>query len=66
MSMKTFKQLKGSLSSVTKKINGMPVVYTTAPGGVKVTIDGDELDTYPDQRKAEKMATEFVKQMKDK
>ena len=54
------------MSSVTKKINGMPVVYTTAPGGVKVTIDGDELDTYPDQRKAEKMATEFVKQMKDK
>tara|TARA_R110000868_G_scaffold2735_2_gene19057 strand:- start:314 stop:508 length:195 start_codon:yes stop_codon:yes gene_type:complete len=64
--MKTFKQLTESLSTVTKKIKGVPVVYTTTPKGVKVTIDGDELDTYPNQGKAEKMAIEFIKQMKDK
>jgi predicted transcriptional regulator len=63
--MKTFAQLKGSLKSSTKKINGMPVVFTTGPGGVSVKIDGDELDTYPNQGQAEKMALAFIKQLKN-
>jgi hypothetical protein len=63
--MKTLKDLRSK--SETKKINGYPVTFTNAPGGkVKVTIDGDELDTYPTQAEAEKMAKEFMKQYKGK
>ena len=63
--MKTLKDLRSK--SETKKINGYPVTFTNAPGGkIKVTIDGDELDTYPTQAEAEKMAKEFMKQYKGK
>jgi hypothetical protein len=63
--MKNLKDLRSK--SETKKINGYPVTFTNAPGGkVKVTIDGDELDTYPTQTEAEKMAKEFMKQYKGK
>lgn len=61
--MKTLKELRQK--SQTKKMNGYPVTFTNAPGSkVKVTIDGDELDTYPNQQQAEKMAKEFLKQYK--
>jgi hypothetical protein len=41
------------------------VTFTNVLGGkVKVTIDGDELDTYPTQAEAEKMAKEFLRQYK--
>jgi len=61
--MKTLKELRQK--SMTKKMNGYPVTFTNAPGSkVKVTIDGDELDTYPNQQQAEKMAKEFLKQYK--
>lgn len=61
--MKTLKELRKK--SMTKKMNGYPVTFTNAPGSkVKVTIDGDELDTYPNQQQAEKMAKEFLKQYK--
>ena len=64
--MKTLKELKKELGN-SKKINGYPVTFTNAPGGkVKVTIDGDELDTYPSQAEAEKMVKEFLKQYKGK
>lgn len=63
--MKTLKELRST--SQTKKINGYPVTFTNAPGGkVKVAIDGDELDTYPTQAEAEKMAKEFLRQYKGK
>lgn len=63
--MKTLKELRAKTTS--KKINGYPVTFTNAPGSkVKVTIDGEELDTYPDQAQAEKMAKEFLKQYKGK
>lgn len=61
--MKTLRELRKK--SMTKKMNGYPVTFTNAPGSkVKVTIDGDELDTYPNQQQAEKMAKEFLKQYK--
>ena len=64
--MKTLRKFKSEMVK-PKKINGLPVVFTNAPGGrVKVTIDGDELDTYPSQADAEKMAKEFLKQYKGK
>ena len=63
--MKKLKDLRSK--SQTKKINGYPVTFTNAPGAkIKVTIDGDELDTYPTQAEAEKMAKEFMKQYKGK
>lgn len=63
--MKTLKDIRSK--SQTKKMNGYPVTFTNAPGGkVKVTIDGDELDSYPTQAEAEKMAKEFMKQYKGK
>lgn len=61
--MKTLKELRSN----TKKINGYPVTFKNVPGGkIKVSIDGDELDTYPTQSEAEKMAKEFLKQYKGK
>jgi hypothetical protein len=64
--MKTLKKFKAEMAQ-SKKINGWPVTFTNAPGGkVKVSIDGDELDTYPSQADAEKMAKEFLKQYKGK
>lgn len=63
--MKKLKELRSK--SQTKKMSGYPVTFTNAPGGkVKVTIDGDELDTYPTQAEAEKMAKEFLRQYKGK
>ena len=63
--MKKLKDLRTKEQS--KKINGYPVTFTNVLGGkVKVTIDGDELDTYPTQAEAEKMAKEFLRQYKDK
>jgi hypothetical protein len=64
--MKTLKKFKAEMVQ-SKRINGWPVTFTNAPGGkVKVSIDGDELDTYPSQADAEKMAKEFLKQYKGK
>jgi hypothetical protein len=64
--MKTLKKFKAEMVQ-SKKINGWPVTFTNAHGGkVKVSIDGDELDTYPSQADAEKMAKEFLKQYKGK
>jgi RNase P/RNase MRP subunit p29 len=64
--MKSFKQMKDTIKNIVKKIDGIQVVFTQVAGGVKVTIDGSELDTYPDQRRAEKMANEFVKLLRIK
>jgi hypothetical protein len=64
--MKTLKKFKAEMVQ-SKKINGWPVTFTNAPGGkVKVSIDGDERDTYPSQADAEKMAKEFLKQYNGK
>jgi hypothetical protein len=63
--MKKLKDIRTKEQS--KKINGYLVTFTNALGGkVKVTIDGDELDTYPTQAEAEKMAKEFLSQYKGK
>lgn len=63
--MKTLKELKAGLKSKTKKINGYPVVFTSNKKGmIDVSIDGDKFDSFPNQKTAEKMAKEFIKQLK--
>jgi|TARA_B110000908_G_C10156842_1_gene404042 hypothetical protein len=63
--MKTLKELRAGLKSTSKKINGYPVVFTSSKQGmIDVSIDGDKFDTFPNQKTAEKMAKEFIKQLK--
>lgn len=61
--MKTFNQIRKDKSE-TKKINGIPVTFKKVTNGIAVSIDGDVLDVYPTMPQAEKMATEFTKQLK--
>lgn len=61
--MKTFNQVRKGKSD-TKKINGVPVTFNQVSKGIAVIIDGEVLDVYPTQSQAEKMATEFIKQLK--
>ena len=60
--MKTLSQLRNK--TTTKKINGTVVAFKNVSNGVAVTIDGEVLDVYPNINQAEKMATEFLKQLK--
>lgn len=66
--MKTFnklcEQIKQSVKDTTKKIGGVKVTYRSEGNGVAVYIDGDRLDVYPNQQKAERMASEFIKMYK--
>lgn len=47
-----------------KKINRVPVMIHKEKNEFVVYIDGDRLDSYKNQREAERMAKEFVKQYK--
>lgn len=61
--MKTFNQIRKDTSTI-KKIDGVPVAFKKVSNGVAVSIDGEVLDVYPTQSQADKMATEFIKQLK--
>lgn len=61
--MKTFNQIRKDKSD-TKKIDGVPVTFKKVTNGIAVSIDGEVLDVYPTQSQADKMATEFIKQLK--
>lgn len=71
--MKTFAQLREKLNRhpsgkmvFNKKIDRIPVMIHKEVSGFVVYIDGDRLDSYKNQREAEKMAKQFVKQLKGK
>lgn len=67
--MKTFKQIKEESQNLVnlRKINGYPVSFTPISNGmIKVSIDGEELDTYPSEAEALNMAKEFIRQYKGK
>ena len=49
---------------MNKKINRVPVMIHKEKSGFVVYIDGDRLDSYKTQKEAEKMASEFVKQLR--
>jgi hypothetical protein len=49
--MKTFKQLREQKVS-SKKMNGIPYSIAKTPKGFVVTIDGDKLDTFKDEKTA--------------
>lgn len=46
-----------------KKINGFKVMIHKEVSDFVVYIDGDRLDKYKSQKEAEKMATEFAKEL---
>ena len=46
-----------------KKISGYKVMIHKEVSGFVVYIDGDRLDKYKSQKEAEKMATEFAKEL---
>ena len=68
--MQTFKDLKGKLllgSTIVKKVKidrRNVVIHKLAHNKFKTMIDGDELDTYPNEKEAMAMAKEFIKQYK--
>ena len=69
--MKTFVQLREKLGRrpsgqmvYNKKIKNIPVMIHKEKSGFVVYIDGDRLDAYKTQRKAEKTAQQFVKSYK--
>jgi len=69
--MKKFKELRelagrhpAGQMVFNKKINRLPVMIHKEKNRYVVYIDGDRLDSYKNQREAERMAKEFVKQYK--
>ncbi len=68
--MLKFKELKANLqeaSNIVKKVKinrKNVVIQKLAPNKFKTLIDGDELDTYPNEKEAMAMAKEFIKQYK--
>ena len=46
-----------------KRIKGVRVVITKGSEGFTAFIDGEKLDTYRNQREAERMASEFVNEL---
>lgn len=69
--MKSFKQIREKLQRAPsgvkvfdKKIGRVPVKIHKEKNGFVVYIDGDRLDSYKNQREAEKSAGQFVKQYK--
>jgi hypothetical protein len=63
--MISFTELKESLAKTKKmKIDGITVEIQAVKDKFKVKVDGDYLDTYASEKEAEKMAKEFVKQIK--
>lgn len=68
--MLKFKELKANLkeaSNIVKKIKinrKNVVIQKVAHNKFKTMIDGDELDTYPNEKEAMAMAKEFIKQYK--
>jgi len=65
-----FKELKANLkeaSNIVKKVKidrKNVVIQKLAHNKFKTMIDGDELDTYPNEKEAMTMAKEFIKQYK--
>lgn len=65
-----FKELKANLheaTSVVKKFKidrKSVVIQKLGHNKFKTLIDGDELDTYPNEKEAVTMAKEFIKQYK--
>jgi len=71
--LKTFDQIREKLNRhpsgkmvFNMKIDRVPVMIHKEVSGFVVYIDGDRLDSYKNQREAEKMAKQFVKQLKGK
>lgn len=71
--MKTFVQLREKLGRhpsgqmvFNKKVKNIPVMIHKETSGFVVYIDGDRLDSYKNQKQAEKMAMQFVAQLKGK
>ncbi len=68
--MLKFKELKANLkeaSNIVKKVKidrKNVVIQKLAHNKFKTMIDGDELDTYPNEKEAMAMAKEFIKQYK--
>ena len=69
--MKEFKLIRelagrkpSGLVIMNTKIDKVPVKITKEMNRFVVYIDGDRLDAYRNQKEAEKMAKEFVKQYK--
>ena len=69
--MKTYKQLKKTLSKMPpgqhiydKKIDGYSVMVHKDGNNFVVYIDNEKLDSYSSQQEAERMAKEFIKQVK--
>lgn len=68
--MLKFKELKANLkeaSNIVKKVKidrKNVVIQKLAYNKFKTLIDGDELDTYPNEKEAMAMAKEFIKQYK--
>ena len=68
--MLKFKELKANLkeaSNIVKKVKidrRDVVIHKLANNKFKTMIDGDELDTYPNEKEAMTMAKEFIKQYK--
>lgn len=68
--MQKFKDLKRKLllgSTTVKKFKidrKSVVIQKLAQNKYKTLIDGDELDTYPNEKEAVAMAKEFIKQYK--
>lgn len=65
-----FKELKANLqeaSNIVKKVKidrKNVVIHKLAHNKFKTMIDGDELDTYTNEKEAMAMAKEFIKQYK--
>jgi hypothetical protein len=49
---------------MNKKIDRVPVMIHKEVSGFVVYVDGDRLDSYKTQKEAEKMAKEFIKQLR--
>jgi DUF1365 family protein len=68
--MLKFKELKANLqeaSNIVKKVKidrKNVVIHKLAHNKFKTMIDGDELDTYTNEKEAMAMAKEFIKQYK--
>jgi len=68
--MLKFNELKANLkeaSNIVKKVKidrKNVVIQKLAHNKFKTMIDGDELDTYPNEKEAMAMAKEFIKQYK--
>lgn len=67
--MKTFKQIYEAKMPpgehvADMKIKGVDIMIHKDKGKYIVYIDGDKLDSYATEKEAERMAKEFIKQLK--